>query len=292
MGDYIVRATAADDTVRAFAIDSKDIAEYARVSHETTPVVTAALGRLLSGAAMMGMMMKDERDLITVQIIGDGPIGRLTVTADNSGNVKGFPQENVVEMPLKYEGKLNVGAAVGNGVLRVMRDIGAPEPFVGTVDLVSGEIAEDLTYYFAQSEQTPSVVGLGVLIAKDCSVEQSGGFIIQLMPGTTDETISVIEENIRNLKSVTEMLSDGLTPQQMIEEVLKGLSPKVLETKTARFKCDCSRQRIEESLMSLPESDLNDMIDDAKPVEVRCQFCNKKYNFEVSDIIKIRDSRS
>ena len=292
MGDYIVRATAADDTVRAFAIDSKDIAEYARVSHETTPVVTAALGRLLSGAAMMGMMMKDERDLITVQIIGDGPIGRLTVTADNSGNVKGFPQENVVEIPLKYEGKLNVGAAVGNGVLRVMRDIGAPEPFVGTVDLVSGEIAEDLTYYFAQSEQTPSVVGLGVLIAKDCSVEQSGGFIIQLMPDTTDETISVIEENIRNLKSVTEMLSDGLTPQQMIEEVLKGLSPKVLETKTARFKCDCSRQRIEESLMSLPESDLNDMIDDAKPVEVRCQFCNKKYDFEVGDIIKIRDSRS
>ena len=292
MSDMIVRATAADDTVRAFAIDSRELVEYARTSHDTSPVVTAALGRLLSGAAMMGVMMKDERDLITVQIIGDGPIGRLTVTADNAGNVKGFPQENMVEVPLKYEGKLNVGAAVGNGILRVMRDIGAPEPFVGTVDLVSGEIAEDLTYYFAQSEQTPSVVGLGVLIEKDLSVAYSGGFIVQLMPDATDETITVLEENIKGLKSVTEMLSAGLSPEQILEEVLNGLNPRVLETKPACFKCDCSRERIEESLISLPASDLTDMINDGKPVEVRCQFCNSKYEFSVDDITKLRDSKS
>ena len=292
MSDMIVRATAADDTVRAFAIDSRELVECARTSHDTSPVVTAALGRLLSGAAMMGVMMKDERDLITVQIIGDGPIGRLTVTADNAGNVKGFPQENMVEVPLKYEGKLNVGAAVGNGILRVMRDIGAPEPFVGTVDLVSGEIAEDLTYYFAQSEQTPSVVGLGVLIEKDLSVAYSGGFIVQLMPDATDETITVLEENIKGLKSVTEMLSAGLSPEQILEEVLNGLNPRVLETKPACFKCDCSRERIEESLISLPASDLTDMINDGKPVEVRCQFCNRKYEFSVDDITKLRDSKS
>ncbi len=289
MNDYMIRATAANDEIRAFAITSRDTAEYARAAHDTSPVVTAALGRLLSGGAMMGLMMKDEKDLLTVQVRGDGPIGGITVTADNCGNVKGFPNVSDVDIPLKYRGKLDVGKAVGNGFLRVMRDTGGKEPYVGTVQLQTGEIAEDLTYYFAQSEQTPSAVGLGVLVDTDCTVKYSGGFIVQLMPDASEETIAKLEENIKGLKSVTEMIGDGKDPEGILETVLDGLSMRVLDKIPVNFTCNCSRERIERSLISLPKSDLQEMIDDAKPVEVRCQFCCKKYEFtpeELTGLIK------
>ncbi len=289
MNDYMIRATAANDEIRAFAITSRETAEFARAAHNTTPVVTAALGRLLSGGAMMGLMMKDEKDLLTVQVRGDGPIGGITVTADPCGNVKGFPNVSEVDIPLKYRGKLDVGGAVGNGFLRVMRDTGGKEPYVGTVQLQTGEIAEDLTYYFAQSEQTPSAVGLGVLVDTDCTVKYSGGFIVQLMPDASEETIAKLEENIKGLKSVTEMIGEGKNPEGILETVLAGLSMRVLDTIPVSFTCNCSRERIERSLISLPKSDLQEMIDDAKPVEVRCQFCCKKYEFtpaELTELIK------
>ncbi|MCR5099544.1 MAG: Hsp33 family molecular chaperone HslO [Lachnospiraceae bacterium] len=282
--DYMIHAMAAKDEIRAYAITARDTVEEARADHDTSPVVTAALGRMLMGVAMMGMMMQDDRDLITLQVRGDGPMQGITVTGDNGGRVKGFPLVCDVEVEPKYPGKLDVGAALGHGFLRVMRDTGAPEPYVGTVDLVTGEIAEDLTYYFAQSEQTPSAVGLGVLVDTDCSVSCAGGFIVQLLPGASDETITALEENIKSISSVTKMLSDGMTPEDMLGEVLKGFDIKFLEESPVEFYCDCSKQRIEKSLISLPKNDIQEMIDEGKPVEVRCQFCNKTYDFSISEL--------
>ncbi len=290
MKDYMIHALAAKNEIRAYAITAHDTVEAARSAHDTSPVVTAALGRMLMGAAMMGMMMQDDRDLITLQIRGDGPLKGITVTADNGGRVKGFPMEPDVDVPAKYPGKLDVGAAVGHGFLRVMRDTGAPEPYVGTVDLVTGEIAEDLTYYFAQSEQTPSAVGLGVLVDTDCSVSCAGGFIVQLLPGTSDETITQLEENIKKLPQVTSMLSDGLFPEEILGQVLDGFDIEFLENTPVEFYCDCSKERIERSLISLPKQDLQDMIDEGKPVEVRCQFCNRTYDFEVSKLERLLET--
>ena len=277
-------AQTGEGEIRAYAINGFYVTDMARAAHQTSPVVTAALGRMLMGGAMMGMMMQDEKDLITVQVRGDGPMQGITVTADQKGHVKGFPLEPVVDVPPKYPGKLDVGAALGHGFLRVMRDTGAKEPYVGTVDLVTGEIAEDLTYYFAQSEQTPSAVGLGVLVDRDCSVKYAGGFIVQLLPGASDEAITALEENIKNLNSVTNMLAVGMSPRDMLREVLKGFHVKFVEECPVEFVCDCSKERIEKSLIALPKSDLQEMIDDGKPVEVRCQFCNKTYNFTTKEL--------
>ena len=291
MNDYMIRATAAGEQLRAFAITTKDTAEFARSVHNTSPVVTAALGRMLSGAAMMGMMMKDSSDLLTLQVRGEGPMQGITVTADNAGHVKGFPNVSDVDIPLKENGKLDVGGALGMGFLRVMMDTGAKEPYVGTVELQTGEIAEDLTYYFAKSEQTPSAVGLGVLVDKDCSVNCSGGFIVQLLPDAKEETISQLEENIKNIKSVTDMLKEGKTPEGILNEVLKGMDVSVTEKCDVSFECNCSRDRIEKSLISLPKEDLEDMINEGKPIEVRCQFCEKKYEFSVDAIKALNDIR-
>ncbi len=287
MSDYMVRATAANNEIRAFAISSRELVEKARSAHLTTPVVTAALGRMLSGAAMMGVMMKGDNDLLTLQVIGDGPLQGITVTADSKGCVKGFPNVAQVTVPDKYEGKLDVGAAIGNGFLRVIRDTGLKEPYVGTVELQTGEIAEDLTYYFAQSEQTPSAVGLGVLIDTDYTVSQAGGFIIQLMPDTSDETISKLEENIKHLDSVTNMLSNGMTPEIMLDQVLYGMGLEIKERMDCSFSCDCSRERVEKSLASLKPTDLQEMIEEGKPIEVRCEFCNSTYEFSVDDLKEI-----
>ena len=284
MKDYMIHAMAADDEIRAYAITAREAVEYARSAHETSPVVTAALGRMLMGASMMGMMMADDRDLITLQVRGDGPMKGITVTADHQGHIKGFPLVSEVEVPPKYRGKLDVGAAVGHGFLRVMRDTGAPEPYVGTVDLMTGEIAEDLTYYFAQSEQTPSAVGLGVLVDTDCTVSCAGGFIVQLLPGASDDTIDTLEKNIKILPQVTAMLSDGKSPEEILDEVLRGFDVKLLEKSEVEFRCDCSKERIERSLISLPKSDLQEMIDEGKPVEVRCQFCNRTYDFTPEEL--------
>lgn len=288
MNDYIVRATAANGQIRAFAATTRDLTEYARNAHNTSPVVTAALGRTMTAAVMMGTMMKGDRDLLTVKIQGDGPIGSITVTADSHCHVKGYAQNPTVLIPANAIGKLDVAGAIGKGVLSVIKDIGLKDPYVGQTDLISGEIAEDLTYYFAVSEQTPSSVGLGVLMNKDNTVAQAGGFIIQLMPFTSDEIIEKLEENIKNLPSVTTMLSEGKTPEQILETVLAGFDVTFHETVDAGFVCDCSAERVERSLCSLGDEDVADIIADGKPIEVKCQFCNKAYNYTVDELIEMR----
>ena len=277
MSDYIVRATAADSQIRAFAITSKEMVEEARRAHDTRPVITAALGRLLSGAAMMGTMMKGDNDLLTIQIQCGGPAKGLTVTADSHGHVKGFPMESQVELPLNAQGKLDVGGALGLGVMSVIKDMGLKEPYVGQIALQTGEIAEDLTYYFATSEQIPSAVGLGVLVDKDLSVRQAGGFIIQLMPFTSDEVIEKLENKIREIASVTEMLGDfGLE-----------ISDKI----PAAFECDCSKERVSRAISTLSKKDLDSIINDGEAIEVKCQFCNKAYHFDVDELKEMRSAK-
>lgn len=285
--DYVIRATAAEGAVRAFAVSSRHLTERARQCHNMSPVISAALGRLLAAGAMMGVMMKGAEDLLTLQIISDGPAKGLVVTADAAGNVKGYPQAADVDLPANALGKLDVGGAVGGGILRVTRDLGLKEPYVGTTQLQTGEIAEDLTYYFASSEQTPSSVGLGVLVDTDCSIRQAGGFILQLMPQADDEVIAQLEKNISGISPVTDMLERGLTPEGMLEELLKGLEMKVIDSVPVNFVCNCSKQRVQKALASISKSDMQSMVDDGEPIEVKCQFCNTAYTFDVEELKKM-----
>ena len=289
MSDYMVRATAADGQIRAFAITSKEMTEEARVRHNSSPIVTAALGRAMSAAAMMGSMMKGEKDLLTLQIQGDGPMHGLTVTANANGGVKGYPGVADVILPPNAAGKLNVGGAIGNGVLSVIKDMGLKEPYSGQTILVSSEIAEDLTYYFANSEQVPSSVGLGVLMEKDNTVECAGGFIIQMMPFAKEETISQIEENLKNITSVTDHLKKGETPEQILEILLGNLGLEITDTMPTRFYCNCSKERVEKAVISVGKKEIQDMIDEGKDIEVKCHFCNTAYKYtvdELKDILK------
>lgn len=288
MKDYIVRATAADSQIRAFAITSKEMVEEARRDHHTSPVITAALGRLLSGAAMMGTMMKGEKDLLTIQVQCSGPAQGLTVTADSAGHVKGFPRVPNVELPLNEKGKLDVGGALGLGVMSIIKDMGLKEPYVGQIALQTGEIAEDLTYYFATSEQVPSAVGLGVLVDKDSSVKQAGGFIIQLMPFTQDEIIDKLEKKITEIASVTEMLEAGNTPEQILEIILGEFGLEITDTVETGFCCDCSKERVSRAIATLSRKDLDDIIHDGEAIEVKCQFCNKAYHFDVDELKGMR----
>ena len=288
--DYIVRATAADEFVRAFAITSKGIAETARKAHDLTPVATAALGRLLSATAMMGVMMKGDKDVLTVRIDASGPLKGLLATADSHGNVKGYVGNPAAEAPDRPDGHLGVGAAVGIGVMSVIKDLGLKEPYVGDIELQSGEIAEDFTYYFAASEQTPSSVGLGVLVDRDRSVLQSGGFIVQWMPDVPDEVISQLETNLKGLPSVTEMLSSGLTPEGMLLRVLDGLNPEFAGECDAAFSCNCSKERYTKGLASLGPEDLLSLIHGDESVEVVCQFCGKKYEFTADELKMIAEA--
>lgn len=284
MSDYIVRATAANSQIRAFAITSRELVEEARTRHNTSPVMTAALGRLLSGGAMMGAMMKGEKDLLTLQIKCGGPAKGLTVTADAKGRVKGYVEVPDVMLPPNSQGKLDVGGALDLGILNVIKDMGMKEPYVGQVALQTGEIAEDLTYYFATSEQIPSAVGLGVLMNKDNTVKQAGGFIIQLLPFTSEEIIGKLEEKIKTIDSVTEMLEKGYTPERILEEILGDLGLEITDTMPAEFSCNCSKERITKALISIGKKDLQEMIDDGKPIEVNCHFCNTNYTFEVDEL--------
>lgn len=293
MTDYIVRATAADSQIRAFAITSRELVEKARQYHNTSPVVTAALGRLLSGGAMMGVMMKGEKDLLTLQIKGSGPIGGITVTADSSANVKGYVQNPAVMIHANEKGKLDVGGAVGIGILNVIKDLGMKEPYVGQCELKTGEIGDDLTYYFAVSEQVPSSVGLGVLMEKDNTVRQAGGFIIQLMPFTSDEVIDRLEKKLAQTTSVTGMLDSGMTPEQILEELLGEFGVEITDKIPTQYRCDCSKERIERALISIGKKDLKEMIADGETIEVGCQFCNKKYQVTVDELKELlaRSSR-
>lgn len=290
MSDYIVRATAADSAIRAFAITSKEMVETARQDHNTTPVMTAALGRLLSAGAMMGTMLKGEKDLLTLQIQCSGPAKGLTVTADSKGNVKGFASNPNVDLPTNSQGKLDVGGALDLGILSVIKDMGLKEPYVGQCQLQTGEIAEDLTYYFATSEQIPSAVGLGVLVDVDGSVRQAGGFIIQLMPFTSDEVIEKLEKRIGEIDSVTTMLERGLTPEGILEEILGELGVEVMDRVPAAFLCDCSKGKVSRALATISRKDLDSIINDGESIEVKCQFCNKAYEFGIDELKELRKS--
>lgn len=291
MGDYIVRATAADANIRAFAAYTLDTVDEARAKHNLSPVACAALGRLLTGGAMMGSMLKNDDDLLTLQIAGDGPIKNILVTADSKGDVKGFVGNPDVMLPPSKVGKLDVGGSIGNGVLTVIKDMGLKEPYAGQVELQTGEIAEDLTYYFATSEQVPSCVGLGVLMnQEDATVKQAGGFIVQLMPFASDEVIEKLEENIKNIDSVTKMLDAGMTPEQILEKLLDGLDPEFTDKTPVRFHCNCDRARIEKALISIGKDELQSMIDDGEPITMNCHFCNTDYTFTIDELKKIKGS--
>ena len=284
MSDYIVRATAAGAQIRAFACTTRELVETARRAHDTSPVVTAALGRLLSAGAMMGSMQKGEEDLVTLQIKGDGPVQGLLVTADSKGGVKGYANVPDVILPANDKGKLDVAGAVGSGTLSVIKDMGLKEPYVGQTLLQTSEIAEDLTYYFAASEQVPSSVGLGVLMERDNTVRQAGGFIVQLMPFAEDGVIDRLERNLSGITSVTAMQDAGDTPERMLERILEGLDCQVTDTRPVAFSCNCSKERIEKVLISLGKKEIKDMIDEGQEVEVNCHFCNTHYRFSVEEL--------
>lgn len=284
MSDYIVRATAADAQIRAFAATTKDMVEYGRKAHNTSPVATAALGRLLTGGAMMGVMMKGDKDVLTLQIKCSGPIGGLTVTSDSKGNVKGYVNNPQVMIPANEKGKLDVGGALGLGVLSVIKDLGLKEPYVGQTELKTGEIGDDLTYYFASSEQVPSAVGLGVLMEKDNTVRQAGGFIIQLMPFAQEEVIEQLEKNLAEVTSVTELLDQGCTPEMILEKLLGNLGLEINERIETDFSCNCDKVRVGKVLISLGEKELQSMIDEGKEIELNCHFCNTNYRFTVEEL--------
>ena len=289
MSDYLVRAAAADAQVRAFAVTARDTVETARVAHDTSPVMTAALGRLLCAGAMMGSMMKGDADILTLQIRGDGPAGGLTVTADSKGRVKGYAVHPQVILPANSQGKLDVGGAIGTGTLQVIRDLGLKEPYVGQTDLQTGEIAEDLTWYFAASEQVPSSVGLGVLMEKNNTVKQAGGFIVQLMPFAEETVIEKLEANLSRIHSVTKLLEDGNSPEQILGILLEGMDMELLSAMPVEFSCNCSRERVAKALYSIGKKEMDEMIADGEPIEVKCHFCNRAYQFSVEDLKQIRD---
>ena len=288
MKDYIVRATAANAQIRAFAVTSKELVECARSAYNLSPVVTAALGRLMTGGVMMGSMLKGEKDMLTLQINGAGPVHGLTVTADSQGNVKGYADNPQAMMPPNSMGKLDVGGVIGLGVLTVIKDMGLKEPYSSTIELKTGEIGDDLTYYFAASEQVPSSVALGVLMDKNNTVRQAGGLIIQLMPFTDEEVIGRLEEKLTALPPMTTLLEEGNTPEQILNIVLGDFGVEITDTLPVRFHCNCSKERVEKVLVSLGGEELQKLIDEGKDVELNCHFCNTNYVFTVEELEKIR----
>ena len=287
MKDYIVKATAADNQIRAYAATTRELVERARQIHNTSPVATAALGRLLTAGSIMGSMQKGENDLLTLQIQCSGPIQGLTVTADSKARVKGYVVNPNVMLPPSDKGKLDVGKALDLGVMSVIKDIGLKEPYVGQTHLVSGEIAEDLTYYFATSEQVPSSVALGVLMNKENTVRQAGGFIIQLMPYTDDAIIDKLEKTLKEMKPITQLLDANMTPEMILEEVLGEFGLQINEKVPTEYYCNCSKDRVHRAISSISKQDIQEMIDDNKPIEVNCHFCDKKYIFEVDELKKM-----
>lgn len=288
--DYMIRAVAADAQIRAFAITARDLTEKARQAHNTSPIATAALGRAMSGALMMADMLKGPRDLLTIQIDGDGPMQGLVVTADNKGNVKGYVKNPSVILPPNEQGHLNVGGAIGHGTLTVIRDMNLKDPYIGQIPLVTGEIAEDLTAYYAQSEQIPSAVGLGVLMNKENTVRRAGGFVVQLMPFAEDNVIAQLEDNIRGIHSVTTILEEESTPEHLLQTVLKGFDLQINTVEDVRFHCNCSRERFERGLILLGQEELESIAAEEKEIELTCQFCSRTYQFSperIRELMKI-----
>ena len=284
MTDYIVRVSAADNQIRGFAATTRDLVEHAREIHNTSPIATAALGRLLTAGTMMGIMMKGDNDLLTLQIKGAGPIEGITVTANSKGTVKGYVNRPEVMLPPSPKGKLDVGGAIGAGILTVIKDLGLKEPYVGQTNLVSGEIAEDLTYYYATSEQIPSSVALGVLMNKDNTVRRAGGFFIQLMPFASEEIISKLEKNISDIEGITGLLDKDMTPEMILEQILGEFDMEILDKIPTGFECNCSKERVEKVVISIGRKDIQEMIEDNEPIEVNCHFCNEHYIFSVEEL--------
>lgn len=284
MGE-LVRTISEEGGIIAIALDSTDIVARMEQLHHTSAVVTAGLGRLLTGASIMGSLLKGERDSVTLRINGKGPAGSLIAVSDYLGNVRGYAENPVVELPLNVYGKLDVAGAVGKeGTLSVVKDIGLKDPYVGQIPIVSGEIAEDITAYYAASEQIPTACGLGVLVDTDLRVISAGGYMIQLMPGTTDEEIEQLEKNIQAMPPVSSMLRDRMTPEDICNRALDGFNPQVLDRFSCAYRCNCSRQRVEKALISLGEKELSEMIDEGKTQEVSCHFCNKCYRFNSDEL--------
>lgn len=292
MEDHILRATACGNQIRAFAIKGNEMVEKARVLHDTYPVATAALGRLLMGGAMMGIMMKGEKDVLTITMKGDGPLGAVVVTADSHGNVKGYVDEPHVDIPLNYAGKLDVGAAIGYGEMTVVKDLGLKEPYVSQLPLGTSEVAEDLTYYFYKSEQTPGSVALGVLVDKDTSVKQAGGFIVQLMPQAKEEVIDKLEKKLECIPSVTAMMEAGLDTEGILNAVLGDFDLEIIDTVPVRFYCHCSKERFAAALATLSAAELDKLIEEGESVTTKCHFCNSEYVFTPEDLSRIRQGNA
>lgn len=291
MQDHIVRAISEDGCFKAVAISSKDLVERARQIHKTLPTATAALGRLLSATSMMGNMQKVENGSITVQVKGGGPLGTVLAVSDAMGNVRGYVQNPQISLLEKYRGKLDVGAAVGkDGTLTVIRDLQMKEPYIGSVALVSGEIAEDITQYFAQSEQTPTACALGVLVDVDQSVKAAGGYLVQLLPGATDEQISKLESGIQRAGAVTKLLETGMDAETLLKTVLSDFTLEILETTPVEYRCYCSRDRVTSTLISLGRQELQQIVDEGQPIHIDCQFCDRIYDYTPQQVAEILQS--
>ncbi|QEK12516.1 Hsp33 family molecular chaperone HslO [Crassaminicella thermophila] len=287
MKNYVIRAMAADKNLRVFLAVTTELVEEARKIHNTTPVATAALGRTLTGTAMMGLMLKGEKDKLSVQIKGDGPLKQVLAVSDSKGNVKGYVSNPYVELPLKDNGKLDVGGAIGKGKIIVIKDLGLKEPYIGQHDLVSGEIAEDFTAYFAYSEQQPSAVALGVLVDRDYSVAAAGGFIIQVLPDADENVITKLEERLNNLLPVTQIMEKTKDGEEILRNVLEGFDVEILDKKEVNFVCDCSVEKLERALISIGAKDLKEIIEEDGEAELTCHFCNKKYHFDKEHLQKL-----
>lgn len=291
MNDIILRGTAANSQVRFFCAYTRQTVETARSLHNTSPVATAALGRLLTAGAIMGSMCKNPSDVLTLQIQCSGPIGGLTVTSNAKAQVKGYVNNPEIMLPPSPKGKLDVGRALDLGILSVIKDIGLKEPYVGQANLVSGEIAEDLTYYFATSEQIPTSVALGVLMEKNNTVKHAGGFIIQLMPFAEENLISDLEKRLQDFSSITSLMDDGITPEDMINHLFAGYDITINDSIKPEYCCDCSKERVYKAVMSIGKKDIEEMIADNKPIEVNCHFCNHNYIFSVDELKGMLDKK-
>jgi len=287
MSDTIISGTACDNQVRFFAATTRELVEEGRRAHNLSPVACAALGRLMTAGAMMGAMCKNDSDILTLQIQCEGPIGGLTVTADSHADVKGYVLHPDVMLPPNAKGKLDVGGALGQGTLRVIKDIGVKEPYVGQIALVSGEIAEDLTYYFATSEQIPTSIALGVLMEKDNTVKQAGGFIVQLMPYASEDVICLLEDRLQPFSSVTHYLNNGCSPEDLMGILFADVDYKINRILPTRFHCNCSKEYVAKAVISLGKTELKRMVDEQEPIEVNCQFCNSHYHYSVDELTQM-----
>ncbi|MEW8995952.1 Hsp33 family molecular chaperone HslO [Clostridium sp.] len=290
MEDKLIRATAKDGQVRIIAAITTELVNEATKTHECMPTASAALGRMLTGGVLMGAMLKNDTDSLTIQIDGGGEAKGITVTAHNDGSVKGYIGNPEIDLPLNEKGKLEVGGAIGkNGYLKVIKDMGLKEPYVGQVPIYTGEVGDDIAYYFTVSEQTPSAVALGVLVDTDLSIKAAGGFIIQMMPGASEFLADIITYRLEEIPSVTSMIEKGMTIEEILEFVFEDMDLKIYDSLVPEYKCDCSRERVERVLMSIGKNDLQEIYDDGKTEEILCHFCNKTYDFEPEDIKKILD---